>query len=253
MPSEYHEDDGSEEQLLELDDTVDDNPSGLPITHEVELKAHEGHVTALALDKSGSRLVSGGYDSTIKFWDFNAMDNRLKSFRSIEPPTDVISMLNFSPTGDRFIMASNSPQARVYDRDGKELVELPKGYPYISDMANTKGHINHITAAHFHPKKDVVITSSLDCSIRFWCLETFKKHKDIIKLKNAQGAVKSGCTTCSINPEGTLVGATTQNGELHFYPLKYSESTCTSAFQGSTKCQTRTGEGSSRSHPFSSS
>eukprot|EP01126_Amoeba_proteus_P028095 TRINITY_DN2776_c0_g1_i3.p1 TRINITY_DN2776_c0_g1~~TRINITY_DN2776_c0_g1_i3.p1 ORF type:complete len:378 (+),score=81.75 TRINITY_DN2776_c0_g1_i3:34-1134(+) len=74
-------------------------------------------------------------------------------------------------------------------------------------------------AAHFHPKKDVVITSSLDCSIRFWCLETFKKHKDIIKLKNAQGAVKSGCTTCSINPEGTLVGATTQNGELHFYPL----------------------------------
>lgn len=55
-------------------------------------------------DPSGSRLISGGYDSVIKFWDFNAMDSSLKSFRTIEPETDVITSLEYSPTGDKFIM-----------------------------------------------------------------------------------------------------------------------------------------------------
>lgn len=33
----------------EIDDSVLDDPLQLPITHEVEMKGHEGHVTALAL------------------------------------------------------------------------------------------------------------------------------------------------------------------------------------------------------------
>lgn len=84
------------------------------------MKGHEGHVSALALgmliantwilrrpDPSGSRLLTGGYDSVIKFWDFNAMDSNFKSFRTISPETDIITHLNYSPTGDRFIMVSD--------------------------------------------------------------------------------------------------------------------------------------------------
>lgn len=111
--------------MREIDSDVEDNPFGIPYSHEVEMKGHEGHVSALALgtfrfsifqifiafnllliipDPSGSRLISGGYDSVIKFWDFNAMDSSLKSFRTIEPETDVITSLEYSPTGDKFIM-----------------------------------------------------------------------------------------------------------------------------------------------------
>jgi WD40 repeat protein len=206
----------------EIDSDVDEeNPFNIPYSHEVELKGHEGHVSALSLDPSGSRLISGGYDSVIKFWDFNAMDSNLKSFRTIEPETDVITSLEYSPTGDRFIMGSSSPQARIFNRDGKELVLLPKGYPYIADMAATSGHIAKITSAFFHPTTaEYVYTSSMDCSIRLWDLNNHKKHKEIIKLRNAQGAVRSGVSTCSMDPTGTTIGAVCVDGSLQLFPTK---------------------------------
>lgn len=212
-----------DEVSQEIDDEVldEENPYGIPYTHEVELKGHEGHVSACALDPAGSRLITGGYDSVIKFWDFNAMDSSLRSFRSIEPETDVITSLRYSPTGDRFIMGSNSPQARIFTRDGKEIALLPKGYPYIADMSATSGHIAKVTSAFFHPtESDTVITSSQDCTIRFWNLKSFKKHNQIIKLRNMQGAVKSAVSTCNINHTGTTIGAVCIDGSLQLYPTK---------------------------------
>lgn len=205
----------------EIDSDVEDNPFGIPYSHEVEMKGHEGHVSALALDPSGSRLISGGYDSVIKFWDFNAMDSSLKSFRTIEPETDVITSLEYSPTGDKFIMGSSSPQARIFNRDGKELILLPKGYPYIADMSATSGHIAKVTAAFFHPNKaENVYTASMDCSIRLWDLNSFKKHKEIIKLRNAQGGVRSGVSACAIDSTGTTIGAVCVDGSLQLFPTK---------------------------------
>lgn len=116
MPVDKRAEEEKRKLEADIDETVLEDPFNLPITHEVELRGHEGHVTALALgvfpfcsqltttDRSGSRLASGGYDSVIKLWDFNAMDQKLNSFRKVEPETDVVCQLNFSPTGDRFIM-----------------------------------------------------------------------------------------------------------------------------------------------------
>ena len=42
-------------------------------------------VSALGMDPSGARVISGGYDYTVRLWDFAGMDSRLKSFRSITP------------------------------------------------------------------------------------------------------------------------------------------------------------------------
>lgn len=42
-------------------------------------------VSALALDPSGARLITGGYDYDVKFWDFAGMDAALNAFRSLQP------------------------------------------------------------------------------------------------------------------------------------------------------------------------
>lgn len=42
-------------------------------------------VSALALDPSGARLVTGGFDYNVKFWDFAGMDSSFKSFRQLRP------------------------------------------------------------------------------------------------------------------------------------------------------------------------
>lgn len=42
-------------------------------------------VSALGMDPSGARVITGGYDYTVRLWDFAGMDSRLKSFRTITP------------------------------------------------------------------------------------------------------------------------------------------------------------------------
>jgi WD repeat-containing protein 70 len=62
----------------------DDLPD-FPTTHEIILKDHTKVVSALALDPSGARVLSGSHDYDVKLWDFGGMDARCKPFKSWEP------------------------------------------------------------------------------------------------------------------------------------------------------------------------
>lgn len=62
----------------------DDLPQ-FPITHELTLKDHNKVVSALALDPSGARILSGSHDYDCKLWDFGGMDARGKPFKTWEP------------------------------------------------------------------------------------------------------------------------------------------------------------------------
>jgi hypothetical protein len=42
-------------------------------------------VSALAVDPSGARVVTGSHDYDVKLWDFGGMDARFKPFKSWEP------------------------------------------------------------------------------------------------------------------------------------------------------------------------
>lgn len=63
----------------------DDDAPEFPITHEINLADHTKVVSALALDPSGARIVSGSHDYDCKLWDFGGMDMRCKPFKSWEP------------------------------------------------------------------------------------------------------------------------------------------------------------------------
>lgn len=49
------------------------------------MKDHTKVISALALDPSGARVVSGSYDYDCKLWDFGGMDHRCKPFKTWEP------------------------------------------------------------------------------------------------------------------------------------------------------------------------
>jgi WD40 repeat protein len=65
-------------------DPEEDLPA-FPITHEVVLKDHTKVISAIGLDPSGARMVSGSYDYDLKLWDFGGMDSSCKPFKSWEP------------------------------------------------------------------------------------------------------------------------------------------------------------------------
>jgi WD40 repeat protein len=82
------DDAGGEEEEPEFDPSDQEFGSDMPqfpITHEIILKDHTRVVSALALDPSGARVLSGSHDYDCKLWDFGGMDSRCKPFKSWEP------------------------------------------------------------------------------------------------------------------------------------------------------------------------
>ncbi|KAF8807194.1 WD40 repeat-like protein [Phlegmacium glaucopus] len=190
-----------------------------PITHEITLKDHTKVVSALALDPSGARIISGSHDYDCKLWDFGGMDMRCKPFKSWEPAgTYHIHDLNFSNDGSKFLCISGTTQAKIFDRDGEEQATFVKGDPYIRDMKNTAGHVGELTSCAWHPKDPkLFITSSADSTIRIWDVENKRKQKGVIVVKSKERGARTKVTACNYSPDGNLIGGACLDGALHMW------------------------------------
>ncbi|XP_038202750.1 WD repeat-containing protein 70-like [Arvicola amphibius] len=206
------------------DDSEDEGEEESPVlriadSHEVTLKHGTKTVSALGLDPSGARLVTGGYDYGVKFWDFAGMDaSSLKAFRTLQLcECHQIKALQYSNTGDMILVVSGSSQAKVIDRDGLEVMECIKGDQYIVDMANTKGHTAMLRTGSWHPRvRGEFMTCSDDATVRLWEVENPKKQKSVFKPRTMQGK-KVIPTACTYSRDGNLVAAACQNGSIQIW------------------------------------
>ncbi|XP_035523698.1 WD repeat-containing protein 70 [Morone saxatilis] len=215
--SDDDDDDEGEEQ-------DDDNPvKKIPDTHEITLQHGTRTVSALALDPSGARLVTGGYDYDVRFWDFAGMDQALQAFRSLQPcECHQIKTLQYSITGDVILVVSGNAQAKVLDRDGFNVMECVKGDQYIVDMANTKGHTAMLNSGCWHPKsKEEFMTCSNDGTVRTWDVNSEKKHKSVFKPRSFQGK-KVIPTCCTYSRDGKLIAAGCQDGTIQIWDRNLS-------------------------------
>ncbi|XP_076876885.1 WD repeat-containing protein 70 [Brachyhypopomus gauderio] len=213
-----------EEEEEEEDDDDDDDPvKKIPDTHEITLQHGTKTVSALGLDPSGARLVTGGYDYDVKFWDFAGMDAALHAFRSLQPcECHQIRSLQYSITGDVILVVSGNSQAKVLDRDGFQVMECMKGDQYIVDMANTKGHTAMLNSGCWHPKiKEEFLTCSNDGTVRTWDLNNEKKHKSVFKPRSHQGK-RVTPTCCAYSRDGKLIAAGCQDGTIQIWDRNLS-------------------------------
>ncbi|GAA6107627.1 WD repeat-containing protein 70 isoform X4 [Tachysurus ichikawai] len=208
------------------DDTMDedDDPvKKIPDTHEITLQHGTKTVSALALDPSGARLVTGAFDYEVKFWDFAGMDAALNAFRSLQPcECHQIRSLQYSVTGDVILVVAGNAQAKVLDRDGFQVLECIKGDQYIVDMANTKGHTAMLNSGCWHPKiKEEFLTCSNDGTVRTWDLNNEKKHKSVFKPRSMQGK-RVIPTCCTYSRDGKLIAAGCQDGTIQIWDRNLS-------------------------------
>lgn len=223
----------------------------IPVSHEISLDHGNKTVSALGLDPSGSRLVTGGYDFEVKFWDFNAMDASRRAFRTLQPfECHQIKSIEYSITGDVVLIAAGNAQAKVIDRDGFEVLECVKGDQYIVDMVNTKGHVAMLHNACWNPKiREEFISSSDDGTVRIWNTENPKKNKTVIKTKNKQGK-RTIPTHCCFSRDGRIIAAACQDGSIQAWDTRkpfihptYLQRTA-HMFGSDTSCLTFSHEGS---------
>jgi WD40 repeat protein len=219
-PSSEGGGDGEEEEESEEEGEGDESDihRSFPISHEVTLEHGSKPVSALGMDPSGARVITGGYDYTVRLWDFAGMDSRLQSFRSITPcESHQICSLQYSITGDAILVAAGNAQAKVLDRDGYNKMQCPKGWQYITDMTNTKGHVSMINCACWHPKtKEQFLTCSNDCTLRLWDVNQSDQQLHVLKARDKQGR-KSAVSTCAFSRDGKLIAAGIMDGSIQLW------------------------------------
>ncbi|XP_076030695.1 WD repeat-containing protein 70-like isoform X2 [Oratosquilla oratoria] len=210
----------SKEDEKEEEDEEDDEEETykLPITHELELDHGNRTVSALSVDPAGARLVTGGVDYEVKYWDFQGMDASKQAFRSFKPADGYpINNIEYSITGDKVLVIAGSQQAKVYDRDGIELFECVKGDMYLHDMAKTKGHIAGLTNGSWHTKdKEEFMTTGRDGTCRLWHIESPHQQRHVIKPR-AKNGLKTIPTACTYNRDGLLIACACDDGSVQMW------------------------------------
>lgn len=191
---------GQEEDSSDSNDSDDDSDESdddeFPVSHELLLKTHERAVTTATLDPSGSRLVTGSTDCTLKLHDFASMTpTTLRAFKSVDPSasktsehseTHPINHVEFNPlSGGTFLCVSAHPQAKIMNRDGDILAEFVKGDMYLRDMNNTKGHVSEVTTGTWNPlDRNICVTAGTDSTLRIWDVNFKRSQKEVIVHKS---------------------------------------------------------------------
>ena len=179
------------------DDEDDDEPEDdYPISHELVLKTHDRPVTTADLDTSGSRMVTGSMDCTMKLHDFASMTpTTLRAFKSVDPTatktsanseTHPVHHVEFNPLSPaQILVVSATPQARIFSRDGELLTDFIKGDMYLRDMNHTKGHVSEITTGTWHPTNpDLCVTAGTDSTLRIWDVNMKRSQKEVLVFKS---------------------------------------------------------------------
>ncbi|EPS35379.1 hypothetical protein H072_11214 [Dactylellina haptotyla CBS 200.50] len=204
------------------DDDGSDDDDEFPTSHEVLIKDHEKAVTSVSLDPSGMRMVTASHDSNIKLYDFTGMaSNHLHSFKTIEPREGhLVHKAEFSNSGENILVIPSCAQAKVFDRDGYEVVEFVKGDQYLRDMNNTKGHVSEVLGGTWHPTdKNLMVTCSSDSTVRIWDVNQKRQQKEVIVVKSRTakgGRTRVMCVKWDDPTQGgkKLLGAGSQDGSL---------------------------------------
>lgn len=217
-PSKRGSDDETSGDSDDGDDAVDFR---VPLSNEIVLRGHTKVVSALAIDQTGSRVLTGSYDYSVRMYDFQGMTSQLKSFRQLEPAEGhQVRSLSWSPTSDRFLCVTGSAQAKIFDRDGLTLGEFVKGDMYLRDLKNTKGHISGLTCGEWHPKeKQTILTCSEDGSLRIWDVNDFNTQKQVIKPKLAKPG-RVPVTACAWGRDGKCIAGGVGDGSIQVWNLK---------------------------------
>lgn len=206
----------------------------LPISHEIMLKGHtkvwlrayrRRHVPdslmepgvwmraaqtvmALAFDAAGSRLATGGNDYVVRMYDFGGMDRARRAFRTMTPEDGYgVVAIAFSPSGDKFAVATGSPKIKVFDRDGAAVIGTIRGDMYLHDPTRTPGHTHPNTGVQWHPRtKDV--SPALGCAVLPSSASNHACLPPCSASCRAAVMARYGCGTWTARPRSTSCGAT---------------------------------------------
>jgi WD repeat-containing protein 70 len=101
-------------------------------------------------------------------------------------------------------------------------LQFIRGDQYVLDMARTSGHVHKVTGVDWNPlERDLVLTSSLDGSVRVWNLNGKTQFQKLVcdkvyRIKNARGQ-RTTVTAVTYHPSGREFAVGTSCGSIQIW------------------------------------
>lgn len=197
----------------------DEKHLAVPWSDVLTLTGHEKLVCSLDLERSGSRLATVSADYTLKLWDFGGMDGSFQAFRTIQPrEAHSNRWCRIARKGGQILVAPGGHQAKIYSRDGDELVEFEKGDMYIRQMKATKGHCATVNCCEWSPvEKGRFLTCSNDCTMRLWDAEVASQQLHVLLGPKQGGGKNVGYSVCQYSPDGSMIVGALTDGTVQVW------------------------------------
>lgn len=213
-----------------------------------EFAGHAQSVTALTLDRTGQRLITGGDEAELRLWDVDGA-SCTSSFKGTD---SWITGLAFSATGDAVLsshydgairrwnpstgdmeerwMAHEGPVTALAGSAGHSAV-LSSGDSMVKSwrgdsgelLAELPGHAAKVTAVALSADGTVGVSGSVDRTVRLWQLPSGKRTRVL-------GGHGKAVRAVAIHPDCELCASADDTGEIRLWRM--NNGTCTATLCG---------------------
>jgi WD40 repeat protein len=157
------------------------------------LTGHKDDVMALAFNKTGTLLASGGKDGIVRIWTLENINN------SFSPGTQEksVNALCFNSDGTLLLSGGSDGKIYLWDIEKKRQINI------------LSGHEGGITSIVFSPEENKIISGSYDGKVKIW------SEENIVTIET-EWSVRH----LNVSPDGTYLSITTNNGLIEIWNLK---------------------------------
>lgn len=192
----------------------------LPVNFQVDMPAHSKAISALSIERSGARMVTGSLDYELRMYDFNGMNETMQPFRTMEAEDGhPVRSVQYSISGDRLLVVTGSARPKIITREGHGVSQFVRGDMYLHDTHHTKGHTTSCSMGWWHPTEPKsLMTCGLDATVRLWDAEKTENLK-VIKIKSKTGG-RADCSAAVYSHTGNMICAAGNDGSLQIFNPK---------------------------------